>query len=455
MPLDGRISYTPNLKLTKLPANFHVWAQIMNDNLTMIDAAVSGFIVFQNLRGPWTNSTVYALGDTVVDPDTAVIWQAQTAHTSASIPTTFLEDRNARPTYWTVYSDAAVARGVWTGPGTVYAVNDFVVAGLQYAVCLVSHTSSASFSADLALGYWSVLIDLSHYAPGLLPTPGGNADANKFAMTDVNGTAYNIFSPDYALGIMGATNIGVGVLRANSQSQARSVIDAAQTTDTVTQLAGDSSTKYATTEFVTRAIGAGASLYVGDAPPLTPNANAMWWNSTLGTLFLYYNDGNSTQWVAAAPTATGPSKLLQEVTFETGAWANTTALIPFDDTIPQITEGAEFMTLSITPQSATSKLVIEVIANVSSSIGNNICLALFQDATANALATVNQLMATATALVVIPLTHIMTSGTTSPTTFRVRMGSPTAATLGFNGTTVARLYGGVMASSIVIREIAP
>ena len=47
--------------------------------------------------------------------------------------------------------------------------------------------------------------------------------------------------------------------------------------------------------------------------------------------------------------------LLQTVSYQTGAVATGTTIIPFDDTIPQITEGNEFMTLAITPRSATSQ----------------------------------------------------------------------------------------------------
>jgi hypothetical protein len=49
--------------------------------------------------------------------------------------------------------------------------------------------------------------------------------------------------------------------------------------------------------------GGGASISIGDTPPGSPVAGAMWWNSVLGTLFIYYNDGNSSQWVPAAPAA--------------------------------------------------------------------------------------------------------------------------------------------------------
>ena len=53
------------------------------------------------------------------------------------------------------------------------------------------------------------------------------------------------------------------------------------------------------------ASGGGASISVSDTPPASPAAGAMWWNSVLGAMFIYYNDGNTTQWVPAAPSASG------------------------------------------------------------------------------------------------------------------------------------------------------
>jgi hypothetical protein len=219
-----------------------------------------------------------------------------------------------------------------------------------------------------------------------------------------------------------------------------------------TPTAGDSTTKIATTAFVAAAIASGASIVVGDTPPGSPGANALWWNSTLGTLFLYYNDGNSSQWVPAAPSASGA--VMQTVSFETGAVATGTTVIPSDDTIPQITEGDQYMTLSITPRSATSRLVIEVLWNGTVGAAVNIIVALFQDATANALAAVTYSPTSSGYLANLSLRHTMTSGTTSATTLRVRAGPNAAGTLTFNGTGGARLFGGVMASSIVITEVS-
>jgi len=44
-----------------------------------------------------------------------------------------------------------------------------------------------------------------------------------------------------------------------------------------------------------------AQVYVGDSPPTGIQNNSLWWNSTDGCLYVYYFDGNSHQWVIAAP----------------------------------------------------------------------------------------------------------------------------------------------------------
>lgn len=136
---------------------------------------------------------------------------------------------------------------------------------------------------------------------------------------------------------------------------------------------------------------------------------------------------------------------------QTGAVNTGTIAMPDDDTIPQITEGDEYMTLAITPDSATNKLLIEVVMNISPGAGGIIGVALFQDTTAGALAAVREQTAILQSFV-IPLRHYMTAGTTSSTTFRIRAGG-TSGTTTFNGLAGTRKYGGVLASSITITEI--
>jgi hypothetical protein len=47
--------------------------------------------------------------------------------------------------------------------------------------------------------------------------------------------------------------------------------------------------------------GGGASVTISDTAPSSPSAGNLWWNSTSGHLFIYYNDGTSSQWVMAEP----------------------------------------------------------------------------------------------------------------------------------------------------------
>lgn len=46
---------------------------------------------------------------------------------------------------------------------------------------------------------------------------------------------------------------------------------------------------------------ANAAVLVSDTPPVGVADDTMWWQSSTGLLFIYYNDGNSTQWVIACP----------------------------------------------------------------------------------------------------------------------------------------------------------
>lgn len=149
-------------------------------------------------------------------------------------------------------------------------------------------------------------------------------------------------------------------------------------------------------------------------------------------------------------------RLIQAVNTQTGAVATGTTTIPFDDTIPQITEGTEFMTLAITPTNAANKLRIRVVINISNGTNSRYQIAaLFQDATAGALQATSMFSATNGEVVNLVLEYTMTAGTIVATTFRVRAGSHSAGTTTFNGVSAARIFGGVYASSITIEEYVP
>ena len=61
--------------------------------------------------------------------------------------------------------------------------------------------------------------------------------------------------------------------------------------------AGTSTSQLATTAFVTNAVA--ATVTISAAAPGSPSHGALWWNSSNGNLLIYFNDGTSSQWVAA------------------------------------------------------------------------------------------------------------------------------------------------------------
>jgi hypothetical protein len=148
----------------------------------------------------------------------------------------------------------------------------------------------------------------------------------------------------------------------------------------------------------------------------------------------------------------GAGTIVQVVNTQTGSVATCSTIIPYDDTIPQITEGDQVMSLAITPKSVSNKLKIDVVAHVSATPSTSMTVALFQDSTANALASGFTISYYNDEIVNIKFTYFMSAGTVSSTTFKVRAGTGTG-TLTFNGYGGNRIHGGVLTSSITITEI--
>lgn len=170
--------------------------------------------------------------------------------------------------------------------------------------------------------------------------------------------------------------------------------------------------------------------------------------------FIQYAAGD---WIMIGGTRTSgmSGQVIQSVHSQEAALETDTTVMPLDDTIPQNTEGFEVLTQAITPTNANNTLVIEALVHLchSNSTIDLFTGALFQDSTAGALAA--SFMGRNTAGDdgdTLILRHEMVAGTTSSTTFKIRAGSSDAGTLSFNGQAAARLFGGVIASSIRITE---
>jgi hypothetical protein len=159
--------------------------------------------------------------------------------------------------------------------------------------------------------------------------------------------------------------------------------------------------------------------------------------------------GNIDQSYLAKRTSYG-----QIVFFKTSAVATGATTIPADDTIPQNTEGNQYMELQINPINSNSKLQIDIrVAMAGHSSGNTqLTTALFQDSTTNALASTMEDVNVPTRSYPSNITYIMNAGTTSATSFKVRIGGNDAGTTTFNGVSGGRFLGGSLASTIIIKE---
>lgn len=204
---------------------------------------------------------------------------------------------------------------------------------------------------------------------------------------------------------------------------------------------------------VAPAVGDVTGLGTGVATALAVNVGSagapVVFNGALGT-----PSGGSLANCTGYPVPAGAQVQVVEATPVVAVVTCSTA-IPYDDTIPQNTEGDEVITVTITPTSATNRLRIEFDAGfVTFNDTQYIIAALFQDTTANALAvSANGVPSVSYPGGASSLVHEMAAGTTSATTFKIRVGAA-LGTVYVNGDSSGnRKFGGVAAARLHVTEI--
>lgn len=97
-------------------------------------------------------------------------------------------------------------------------------------------------------------------------------------------------------------------------------------------------------------VGTGASVTVSETEPASPAEGDLWLNSTEAKMYVYYDDGDSEQWVAAVGgTVPSQGKILQVVsTAKTDVFSTTSS------SFTTVTG----LSATITPTSATSKILV-------------------------------------------------------------------------------------------------
>lgn len=150
-----------------------------------------------------------------------------------------------------------------------------------------------------------------------------------------------------------------------------------------------------------------------------------------------------------------PGTVIQIQRSDTGAVGTGTTVTPFDDTIPQSGEGDQYMAApAITPSSASNVLRPRFESFLTFSVGGNfVTSAIYQDATANALAAIVSYASSGTVGVPHCLEKSILAGGSVATTFKMRGGGAVAGTTTFNGQAAGRIFGGVMNSFIEAQEL--
>lgn len=169
-------------------------------------------------------------------------------------------------------------------------------------------------------------------------------------------------------------------------------------------------------------------------------------------------DGTDFVIINPIPPATSPLKIAQVQYDQDGTLSTGSVAIPPDNTIPQITEGTQFMSLAITPTNASSTLEIDVTlyGSENSNTSDQLTVALFKDSGADAIAAGTSPQTHTNGLpVVVSFKHFISAGSTSAQTFTVRAGLNNANQFNFNGGFGGQVMGGVLASSIKITEYLP
>jgi hypothetical protein len=197
------------------------------------------------------------------------------------------------------------------------------------------------------------------------------------------------------------------------------------------------------------------SALLADIAAIAPSAGGLLYGaSTSGYAFVA---GGSTSHVmfgggttGGAPTFGPPGVVMQRVYTEFATPTSSTGTIPNDSTTPQITEGVEFMTRSISLLGSTS--LIRVYAKLYYyDAGSGAIAALFQDATANALAVDHKINSTVNFMQYFLIDYVLQGASTTGTTFRIRAGQ-VSGTGAVNALTSTGMLGNNLRSYMIVEE---
>lgn len=129
-----------------------------------------------------------------------------------------------------------------------------------------------------------------------------------------------------------------------------------------------------------------------------------------------------------------------------------TTLIPYDKTVPLVTEGSQIWTQTVTPASITSRFIIRFDGFISSGSGTRyVTAAIFADNVCIGVST--QLASVANAPFQLVACAVTAPESTAPVTYSIRMGNSSTAAW-YIGQTIAGTFGGAGTANVTMTELA-
>ncbi|MCV9940907.1 hypothetical protein OIU35_31540 [Boseaceae bacterium BT-24-1] len=153
------------------------------------------------------------------------------------------------------------------------------------------------------------------------------------------------------------------------------------------------------------------------------------------------------------PLTGAVGSIIQTVPSATSSVALLTVIIPYDNSIPQNTEGTEVLTGAITPTATSSKVRVRVIGFGSTVTTTEVIIAaLFRDSGANALNVTVSNQANTGDIKVFSFEFLDTPATTSAITYKLRTGA-SAGNMNLNTPQSGTKFGGLVTTSMTLEEI--
>lgn len=175
------------------------------------------------------------------------------------------------------------------------------------------------------------------------------------------------------------------------------------------------------------------------------------YETALGTLGVYNALPDALQ--LFGPTVPLPGHVVQ-IGHQMFPLLNTgTTIMPSDDTIPQRSEGDEYMTVTLSAISGANVGVLECHLNLSSSAAGTLTTAIFSNSTTDAFAATANVSESPGRMFQQTIRFARLLGRLTPIVVSVRAGNSAPGTTTFNGVNGARLYGGSYSSYIQFMEL--